>query len=131
MPNIPYTPAINNMAINNAAPLVRRSTLGSGLRSLFGLGGTQNVAAASRGINWSSLLNNTSKTIGVVKEAIPIVKEVRPMFNNMRSMLKVASVFKDNTDIPTKESSANIKNTTNSSNNYSSNISQNEPNFFL
>lgn len=127
MPNIPYRTAINPSMMN----IARSTPLKSGLRSLLGLGNVNNIAASTtRGINWSSLLNNTSKTIGVVKEAIPIVKEVKPMFNNMRSLLKVASVFKDNTDIQKTEPSNNIK-TTNSINNHSSINTQNEPNFFL
>ena len=95
------------------------------------------IGTAGRGINWASLLNNTSKTIGVVKEAIPIVKEVGPMMNNMRSMFKIASVFKDETD-----TSSGIKNTSESftSNNVSldktttessQNYRANTPNFFL
>ena len=98
MPNMSYGPILNStMAINSIpSTMARGSSLGSGLRSLLGLGGARNLAGGvSRGINWSSLLNNTSKTLGVVREAIPIVKEVGPMMNNMKSMLKVASVFKD------------------------------------
>lgn len=141
MPNMSYGPILNStMAINSIpSTMARGSSLGSGLRSLLGLGGARNLAGGvSRGINWSSLLNNTSKTLGVVREAIPIVKEVGPMMNNMKSMLKVASVFKDATDVNSENTSNdrsnNIKSTTDNFNNQSStktNITQNEPNFFL
>ena len=141
MPNMSYGPILNStMAINSIpSTMARGSSLGSGLRSLLGLGGARNLAGGvSRGINWSSLLNNTSKTLGVVREAIPIVKEVGPMMNNMKSMLKVASVFKDATDVNSENTSNdrsnNIKSTTENFNNQNStktNITQNEPNFFL
>lgn len=141
MPNMSYGPMLNSTMAMNSIPstMARGSSLDSGLRSLLGLGGARNLAGGfSRGINWSSLLNNTSKTLGVVREAIPIVKEVGPMMNNMKSMLKVASVFKDATDVNSENTSNdrsnNIKSTTDNFNNQSStktNITQNEPNFFL
>ena len=154
MPNVSYGPMLNST-------MTRGASLGSGIRSLLGLGNARNLAGGvSRGINWSSLLNNTSKTLSVVREAIPIVKEVGPMMNNMKSMLKVASVFKDATDVNNEhkpnnninnnivknnrdiDSSTykidylenNLKSTTDNFNNQSStenNIMQNEPNFFL
>lgn len=133
MPNVSHGPMLNST-------MTRGASLGSGIRSLLGLGNARNFAGGvSRGINWSSLLNNTSKTLSVVREAIPIVKEVGPMMNNMKSMLKVASVFKDATDVNNEHKSNNninnnIKSTTDNFNNQSStenNIMQNEPNFFL
>jgi len=127
MPNVSYGPMLNST-------MTRGASLGSGIRSLLGLGNARNFAGGvSRGINWSSLLNNTSKTLSVVREAIPIVKEVGPMMNNMKSMLKVASVFK-NEHKPNNNINNNIKSTTDNFNNQSStenNIMQNEPNFFL
>lgn len=48
--------------------------------------------------NWSGLINNTSKTLGVINQTIPIVKQVKPVINNMRSVIKIASIFKDETD---------------------------------
>lgn len=129
MSNIPYNQMLNTGLRMSSIP--QTMTRASGLRSLLGLGGARNILP-TRSINWSSLLNNTSKTIGVVKEAIPIVKEVKPMFNNMRSMLKVASIFKDETDNTNinQPENENIKNTTTTNNNGMFN-NQNEPNFFL
>ena len=126
MPNVSYGPMLNST-------MTRGASLGSGIRSLLGLGNARNFAGGvSRGIN-------TSKTLSVVREAIPIVKEVGPMMNNMKSMLKVASVFKDATDVNNEHKTNNninnnIKSTTDNFNNQSStenNIMQNEPNFFL
>ena len=108
MPNVSYGPMLNST-------MTRGASLGSGIRSLLGLGNARNFAGGvSRGINWSSLLN-------------------------MKSMLKVASVFKDATDVnnehkPNNNINNNIKSTTDNFNNQSStenNIMQNEPNFFL
>lgn len=144
MPNMSYGPIINNgMRMASSIPyMARQSSLGNGLRSLLGIGGSSTGAArgilgATRGINWSTLLGNASKTLGVVNQAIPIVKEVRPMINNMKSMLKVASIFKDETDTNTNTNS-NTKNTTTSSsdtienNNYKNDTyNHNEPNFFI
>ena len=51
-----------------------------------------------KSFNWQGLLTNASKTLGVINQAIPVVKQVGPIYNNMKSMLKVASLFKDETD---------------------------------
>jgi len=68
-----------------------------------------------RNINWGNLLNNTSRALGVVNQAIPIVKQAGPMFSNMRSMLRLASAFKDVTD----EDRVNIKKDTSNTSNFS------------
>lgn len=74
--------------------------------------------SALRAINWGGLINNTSKTLGVINQAIPLVRQVGPMVNNMRSMLKVASIFKDETDKqPTTGQSNRQNNLNNNSNN--------------
>lgn len=80
---------------------------------------------AFKGINFGSLLNNANRTLGVVNQAIPLVKQAGPMFNNMRSMIKVASLFKDETE-PAKKSDEKKVDTNNNTVNYS-----NSPNFFL
>ena len=91
-------------------------------------------------VNWSGLLNNTSKTLGVINQAIPIVKQTGPMLNNMRSMLKVAKVFRDETTNSNSNNSNSVVN--NSSNNINStinmqekkqdtNYNSNSPNFFI
>lgn len=74
-----------------------------------------NSMRAIKGVNWGSLITNTSKTLNVVNQAIPLVKQVGPMVNNMKSIVKIASIFKDETDI---KSITNTK-INNSSNNYS------------
>ena len=92
---------------------------GRGLGLFSRLGGS---TQALKGINWGGLITNTSKTLNVVNQAIPLVRQVGPMVNNMKSMLKIASVFKDETD---KKPIKQKKQTTNNSNNYTYNVSSN------
>ena len=134
------SPMTRNMMGPAMSPLNRGISQGGGLRSLLGLGRTTSPGGlASRGFSFSNLLNGASKTLGVVRDAIPVVKEIGPMMNNMKSMLKIASVFKDETDTKEKkeETSSNINNNdqNNSTNkektDYSYNQSNNSPNFFL
>ena len=102
-------------------------------RSLFSTGGIRNLFSGIHNVNWSGMLNNVSRTLGGVRDAIPVVKEVGPMINNMKSMIKIASVFKDETE-PMRTNNGSTKknqkeNSTNSTTpNYNYN---NEPNFFI
>ena len=43
-------------------------------------------------------LDKTSKTLGIINQTIPLVRQVKPVMNNVRSMMKIASIFKDETD---------------------------------
>lgn len=106
--------------------------MANGMRSLAGLSRGANNLGLLKGVNFSGMLNNVSKTLGVVKEAIPIVKEVKPMMNNMKSMLKIASAFSDVTE-DKKISSSPKETPENTTNNTSkiNNTTQNTPNFFL
>lgn len=85
--------------------------------SLFGKLG--NAVGAIKSFNWGGLINNTSKTLGIINQTIPLVRQVGPMVGNMRSMLKIASAFKDETDTSstnnqniTKNQPQNTNNTT-------------------
>lgn len=46
------------------------------------------------GLNWSSILNNTQKTLGIVNQAIPMVKQISPVMKNAKTMFKVMNEFK-------------------------------------
>ena len=85
-------------------------------QSIRRLGLFQRLGNSIKSINWTGMINNTSKTLGIINQSIPIVKQVGPVMNNMKSMLKIASIFKDETDIPQKKSTS-----TNIPNNYSHN----------
>lgn len=116
--NIPFTPYGNTVS-----------------NSLLNTGGIRNLFRGVHNLNWTGMLNNVSKTLGVVKDAIPVVKEVGPMINNMRSMIKIASVFKDETDTKKSTNTEEMKPKKNSTGNTTSNNkynnNDNEPNFFL
>ena len=61
------------------------------------LGRLGGVTGAVKGINWGGLLNNASRTLGVINQAIPVVKQAGPMLNNMKSMMRLATAFKNET----------------------------------
>lgn len=113
------TPAAR--AFSGAAPAARAFSgaargagAAGGLLSRLGTG-----FSGIRAINWGNLINTTSKTLGIINQAIPMVRQVGPMVNNMRSMLRVASLFKDETDVK-RTPDNNDKNTTNSTTNHQS-----------
>ena len=95
MPNFyrAFYPGMMRGMMNGGASYGLGSVRGA---SLFGRLG--NSIRALRGIHWGTIINNTSKTLGIVNQTIPIVKQVGPMMNNVKSMIRVASIFKDETD---------------------------------
>ena len=78
---------------------------------------------AIKNINWGGLINGASKTLNIVNQAIPLVRQVGPMVNNMKSMIKVASIFKDETD--RKAINKDLKNIRTNSNNSINNLDKN------
>ena len=46
------------------------------------------------GINWSTILSNTQKTLNIVNQTIPLVKQVGPVVNNAKTMFKIMNEFK-------------------------------------
>ena len=93
-------------ATNALASTTRAASTG-GLFSKLG-----SSLSGIKAINWGGLINNTSKTLGIINQTIPLVRQVGPMVTNMKSMLRVASLFKDETDPPIKN--YDKKETTNS-----------------
>ena len=53
------------------------------------------------GINWSSILTNTQKTLNIVNQTIPVVKQIGPVVNNAKTMFRVMNEFKK-VDTPKK-----------------------------
>lgn len=80
----------------NVAPMISRGASRGLFSRLLG------------GINWSSILSNTQKTLGIVNQAIPMVKQISPMMKNAKTMFKVMNEFKR---IETPTSTANVENT--------------------
>ena len=157
-PNMAYNPMMTNGPIMNMTSPTMMGIRGPGLMgnssmlgaprssgllsSLLGRNTAGNLLTGARSFNFGNILTNTSKALGVVKEAIPIVKEVGPMMGNMRSILKLASVFKDETETSTTTVSSNTKEAQNTITNTNENdtritstttteANNNEPNFFL
>lgn len=59
------------------------------------------------GINFSSILSGTQKTLNIVNQTIPIIKQATPIMKNAKTMFKVMNEFKK-VDTPTVEK--NLKN---------------------
>lgn len=117
---MPFTVPYGNMAMG--------ARTGGLFHSLRGL----------KSINWQGLLSNTSRTLGVINQAVPLVKQIGPMYNNMKSMLKVASLFKDETDNNVSNNKSNLKESKPLDNQKDNYINENtitnynnSPNFFI
>lgn len=91
-------------------------------------------------INWSSLLSNAQKTLGVVNQAIPLYYQVKPVFKNLKALGKIGKEFTKISENNNQNSNENVQQetVTNISNNNvtTSNItdSQNDyptPTFYL
>lgn len=59
------------------------------------------IVGGVKGVNWSGLLSNVQKTLGIVNQAIPMVKQVSPIVNNAKTMFKIMNEFKK-VDTPAK-----------------------------
>lgn len=66
------------------SPAANAATLG---------GATASGASIFSKINWSSLLSNAQKTLGVVNQAIPLYYQVKPVFKNLRALGKIGKEF--------------------------------------
>ena len=114
-----YYPYYTVIPYTTLTPIAR----GGGLRSLLG------------GIKWSSILNGTLKTLGIVNQAIPIIKQAGPVINNAKTMFRVMSEFKKVDSVPLTNTVNENKQTEQNTNdiNKSSekiNYKQNGPVFF-
>ena len=76
------------------------------------------------GIKWSSILNGTQKTLGIVNQALPLIQQAKPVFNNAKTMFKVMNEFKK-VDTPIQNYDYSTVNTKKSET-----ISNNNPTFF-
>lgn len=47
-----------------------------------------------KGINWSSILSGTQKTLGIINQAIPVVKQMSPVMKNAKTMFRIMNEFK-------------------------------------
>ena len=88
-----------------------------------------------RSLNWSSILSNTQKTLGIVNQAIPMFKQMSPVVKNAKTMFKIMNEFKkddtSNNVINTVENTNVNDNTTTTTNQENINSYNNGPTFFL
>ena len=56
-----------------------------------------------KNIKWGTLLDGTSKTLGVINQAIPIIYQVKPILGNIKTIAKIATNLSDNNENVTKE----------------------------
>ncbi len=98
----------SNMTGNLARPTIFRGLLGG-----------------FRGINWSGLLSNTQKTLGIINQTIPIVYQVKPIVNNARTLFRINDALKSD-DNSNNNISNNQNNNVNNNNNY-----DNKPVFYI
>lgn len=62
----------------------------------YGLSSNSLNSAASLGskINFSSILNNTQKIVGIINQTIPVIKQAGPVVKNAKTMFRVMNEFK-------------------------------------
>ena len=117
---------------SSVRPFFMRGAIGGNIGMRGGLfSRIANSIGNIKNFNWGGLINNTSKTLGIINQTIPLVKQFKPVVNNMRSMIKIASIFKDETD---NSSINNKKNIVNNNTNYTNNNINNyddSPTFFI
>ncbi len=113
------------------SPAANAATLGSAASS---------GASIFSKINWSSLLSNAQKTLGVVNQAIPLYYQVKPVFKNLRVLGKIGKEFTkisgDNNQNSEKVKQEATINNPNNAETLTGNITDNEndyptPTFYL
>lgn len=64
------------------------------------------------GINWSSILSGTQKTLNIANQAIPLIKQVSPVMKNAKTMFRIMNEFKKvDTPLDNQEKVSNNSNT--------------------
>lgn len=58
------------------------------------------------GINWSSILSGTQKTLNIANQAIPLVKQITPVMKNAKTMFHIMNEFKKVDTPPTTQETA-------------------------
>ena len=87
-----YNPYIPNYT--NFVPQVANKGGLSGLLGSLGKGSSSGLGLAKKGINWSSLLTNTQKTLGVINQTIPTINQIKPIVNNAKTMFRLMGEMK-------------------------------------
>ena len=66
---------------------------------------------AANKINWSTLLNNTQKTLNVINQAIPVYYQIKPICANAKTMLRMVSALKENDNTNNNDTNFSLNNT--------------------
>ncbi len=74
-----------------------------------------------KNLDFNKILTNTSKTLGVIKEAIPVYYQVKPIISNAKTLFRVANIIKEDSIVD--DTVATLANNTDSL--------SNNPTFFL
>ena len=88
--------------------------------------GRASLLSGLKKINWSSLLNNTQKTLNIINQAIPIVYQVRPIVTNAKTFVKVFNAFKNEAN-----TNNSVKSTPKQTSKYAQNSYSNRPVFYI
>lgn len=68
-------------------------------------------------LNWSNILNNTQKSLGIINQAIPLVYQIKPIVSNAKTMFRIAGAIKDDSNSnENKVENTNVNNTQENSN---------------
>lgn len=65
----------------------------------------------AKGFSFTSFLDGTQKTLGVINQAIPIVYQVKPIFRNARTVFRIADEINKPTETVASSSSADANKT--------------------
>lgn len=65
--------------------------------------GNQSILSLLKNIKWGSILDGTSKTLGVINQAIPVVYQIKPIINNAKTMFKIANIINSPVENETKK----------------------------
>lgn len=68
---------------------------------------TTSLLSLLKNIKWSTLLDGTSKTLGVINQAIPVVYQVKPIIDNAKTMFKIANIVNEPEPIKKEEKTNN------------------------
>lgn len=51
---------------------------------------------ALKAVNWSSFIEGTGKTLGVINQAIPVVYQLKPIMENAKTVFRIADIMRSN-----------------------------------
>lgn len=77
----------------------------------------QNTSIPSllKNIKWDSILDRTSKTLGVINQAIPVIYQVKPIINNAKTIFNIAKIINTPQEEANQKQATTIQTNTNNS----------------